>query len=57
MVSRDDPCRYKSILKLVDKQWEWCSLYNAETLKLDCDKCEYRKLYKKPLRFRRELIS
>ncbi len=57
MTLEENSCRFKSVLKLKDKQWDWCFLFNAETSKLDCDKCEYRALYKKPLRIRREIIS
>jgi len=57
MTPKANKCKFKSDSKIGDKHWEWCSLYNAETSKLDCDNCEFRELNKKPLRIRREIIS
>lgn len=44
MVYEGDRCKFRSVIKLGNKEWEWCSLYNAEILKLDCETCEYLKL-------------
>jgi len=57
MVSKERQCRFKSLVRIRDKLWEWCSLYNAEISKLDCNKCLYKGLYDKPLRTREEIIS
>ena len=53
-IDRKSSCGFKSVVKIGDQQWEWCSLYHAEITELDCEKCEYRELYQEPPEFHRE---
>ena len=56
-IDSESTCRFRSVVMIGNRRWEWCSLYNAETSKLDCDMCDYRKLYREPMELRREIIS
>ena len=56
-LDKESICGFRSFVRIGDRHWEWCSLYNTETSKLDCDICEYSRLYRKPIELRKEIIS
>ena len=56
-LDKESISRFRSFVRIGDRRWEWCSLYNAETSKLDCDICEYSGMYRKPIELRKEIIS
>jgi len=47
MVSQKHECRFRGSLrmedKMEDKEWDWCFLYNGETSRLNCERCQLNK--------------
>jgi len=43
------PCIQRTRLRIGDDVWDWCALFNAKIDQLQCEKCEYGTLYRKPL--------
>jgi hypothetical protein len=40
MVSQKHECRFRGSLKMEDREWDWCFLYNGETSRLNCEQCQ-----------------
>ncbi len=57
MDSKKAPCIFKTLLKIKDVEWEWCSLFNGEITQLNCEKCVFKNLPQNPIRIRREIIA
>ena len=49
MVEKTYPCIQRTRLRIGGDVWDWCALFNAKTDQLNCEKCEYRSLYRTPL--------
>ena len=35
-------CKYKGLMRIGDKEWEWCFLFNAKIEDLNCEKCRHK---------------
>ena len=35
-------CKYKGLMRIGDKKWEWCFLFNAKIEDLNCEKCRHK---------------
>jgi hypothetical protein len=35
-------CRFRGSLRMGDREWDWCFLYNGEILKLECERCQLK---------------
>lgn len=57
MVSGKHECRFKGFLRVEEQEWEWCFLYNGEISKLNCARCEIKKLDRKKLNAQGKTIA
>ena len=35
-------CKYRRSMRIGDREWEWCFLFNAKTEDLNCEKCRHK---------------
>ncbi|GEM_PF-2522681 len=57
MVSEEYECRFRGSMKMGEQEWDWCFLYNCETLRLDCERCEFKELDLRTSRNRKEVVA
>lgn len=57
MVSRKRECRFKGFLRMEEREWEWCFLYNGEASKPNCERCEIKELDSETPNIRKKIIA